>query len=338
MKTVQQPLIFPSMPGILRTRHQELDKYLVKTKSSREINIVYFGTPEFSAYILKKLIEFCQTPKPHVHLGGVHREATKFVIQAVVTSPDKPVGRIQLLTQSLVSLVATKYSIPTLKPNNLDEDFIENHLSLLDCDLFIVASFGKILPVNLLDIPRLGSLNVHPSLLPKYRGASPIQTAILNGDKTTGVSIIAMDNKIDHGPILAEKEVEIESDDTTESLRIKLAQLATPLLMDSMEKFVSGIVKPRVQNHAQASFCTQIKKEDGYFDINNPPSKEVLDRMIRAYYPWPNVWTRWNNKIVKFYPDNFVQMEGKNKVKLSEFLNGYPEFPLKSLFTVAVKM
>ena len=149
-----------------------------------------------------------------------------------------------------------------------------------------------------------------------------------------------MDKELDHGPVLAEKELEIDSTDTTESLRAKLAKISAPLLVETIEKYISGELKPKEQDHSKASFCKQITKEEAYFDINNPPSKEFLDRMIRAYFPWPNVWTRWNGKIVKFYPTPrhperpsegsiLVQLEGKNKVKLNEFLNGHKNFPIK---------
>lgn len=294
------------------------------------LKTVFFGSSDFAASILQNI---------NVYIGSVH--GVEFEIRAIITQPDQPTGRKHILTPTLVAKLAEQLGLKVLKPEVLNQNFIDQNQKLLEAQIFVVAAYGKILPEILLKLPKYGAVNIHGSLLPKYRGASPIQTAILNGDKITGVSIILMDKDLDHGPILDEKEVEIASDDTTESLRTKLARIASPLLIETIEKLVSGELKPRVQNHAYTSFCTQIKKEDGYFDINNPPSKEVLDRMIRAYYPWPNVWTRWNGKIVKFYPaprhperpsegSILVQMEGKNKVKLHEFLNGYKDFPINN--------
>lgn len=340
MKKLSQPQItsFPSRS------HYLIEQNVVKNLATLqikypEVRIVYFGTPEFSAYILEKLIEFSQNPNQSLgmHLRGGKLNLPRSVIQVVVTSPDKRVGRKQTLTPSAVSRVAHKYSIPTLKPVKLDEQFIKSHLSFLESDLFIVASYGKILPQALLDIPTLGSINVHGSLLPKYRGASPIQTAILNGDQETGVTIMFMDAAADHGPILSTKKLAISNDETFQSLSNKMSQIAAPLLIDTILQFVSGKIKPRVQNHARATFTKLITKEDGYFDINSPPSPTKLNRMIHAYYPWPNAWTIWEIKsqkekvkrIVKFLPRGLVQMEGKKAVPLKDFLHGYPDFPIK---------
>lgn len=312
MIKTQNPQIIPSQSGILDILNfnKDIKRSLSKIKTHDEIKIVYFGTPEFSAYILEQLIQ-----------------SQKFTVQAVVTRADKPVGRKQEVRQSPVGLVAQKYGIPVLKPAKLDEEFITHHSSLLTCDLFIVASYGKIIPQSLLDIPKFGAINVHGSILPKYRGASPIQSAILNGDKKTGISIMLMDAEMDHGPVLSTKEISISEQDTFESLSTKMSQLAAPFLIKTLTKLIDGKARPKKQDHKKATFCKLLKKEDAYFDISNPPSKEVLDRMIRAYYPWPGVWTRWNNKIVKFYPGGLIQIEGKKVIPYKDFLNGYPDFP-----------
>ena len=279
--------------------------------------ILYFGTPEFSAYILEKLVEFCKLDK-------------KFIVQTVITRADKPFGRNQTLHESPVAMVAKKHKIPVLKPIKLsDEEFLTLNSPLLTCDLIIVASYGKIIPQILLDIPKLGSLNVHPSLLPKYRGPSPILTPILNGDSETGVTIMLMDAEMDHGPLLNTTKIGISDQDNHLTLTTKLAHVAAPLLIETMIQFVEGNIKPKPQNHDKATFCKMTKKEDSYFDITNPPSPKVLDKMIRAYFPWPIVWTLWNNKIVKFYPEGKIQMEGKKIMSIRDFLNGYPDFPLK---------
>lgn len=316
--------IFPTAVG-------SLSKNLTKIKNRDEIKIVYFGTPEFSAYILEKLIEFCQNPIPTsaLHPGGGGINLPRFSIQTVVTRADKPAGRSQTVKSSPVALVAKKYGIPVLKPTKLDNDFITSHLAFLTCDLFIVASYGKIIPQALLDTPKLGSLNVHGSILPKYRGASPIQVAILNGEKETGITIMLMDQEMDHGPVLNTKKISISEQDTYLTLSNKMMQEAPPLLIETMVKFIQGEITPKPQNHSQATFTKIITKDDSYFDINTPPPPIQLDRMIRAYYPWPGVWTKWQGKIIKFLPENKIQMEGKKVLSKKDFLNGYRDFPLQ---------
>ena len=226
---------------------------------------------------------------------------------------------------------------------NLAKNFILVN-SFKEADLAVVAAYGHILTKEELNQPRYGCINIHPSLLPKYRGPSPIQTAILNGDKTTGVTIIKMDEKMDHGPILYQESLELSGKDNSQTLSNKLFQAANEVLPQIIEDFVKGKTTPKEQNHTDASFCERLIKESGYFEISNPPrllspdgeanggqaSSEILDRMIRAYYPWPGVWTRWNGKIVKFLPGGLVQMEGKKVLSKKDFLNGYPNFPTVS--------
>lgn len=203
--------------------------------------------------------------------------------------------------------------------------------TLKEAEIAVVAAYGKILTKDELDSPKYGCINIHPSLLPKYRGASPIQAVILNGDQVSGISIIKMDELVDHGSIIYQERLELSNSDNFQSLSKKMFVRASKILPQVIEDFVSGKIKLRRQNHAIASFCPILKREDGYFDINNPPNPEKLDRMIRAYYPWPGVWTLWNNKIVKFLPGGLLQMEGKKPISLRDFLNGYPDFPLKKL-------
>ena len=221
--------------------------------------------------------------------------------------------------------------------------------SLEDADLAVVASYGKILTKDELNTPRYGCINVHPSLSPKYRGASPIQQAILNGDKVTGITIIKMDEEIDHGPIIYQEELGLSDNDNFDTLSKKMFHHAAEILPKIIEDFTSGKIKPKRQNHSQATYCGRLTRESGYFDINSPPSNEALDRMIRAYHPWPGVWTRWNGKIVKFLPsprhpdperakqvegegsNYLLQMEGKKPLLMRDFINGYPDFPLASI-------
>lgn len=280
--------------------------------NNSNLKIIFFGTPDFVVPVLQALVE-------------------QFQVVVVVTAPDKKVGRKQILTPSPIAEFTQQHKILTFKPEKLDQNFVTYNLEPKTYDLFIVAAYGKLLPSKLLEISQYGSLNIHPSLLPKYRGPSPIQSAILNGDQVSGVSILVVDEKMDHGPVISTKEISISDTDTFETLSKKMFETGADLLIKIIPDFISGKTKPKEQDHSKATLTKIITKEDGYFDINNPPPPEQLDRMIRAYYPWPGVWTRWNNKIVKFLPGGLVQMEGKKATKLEDFLRGYPNFLIKKL-------
>lgn len=324
--------IIPSKSGLFPLSDKDLPKFLAKAKSHDEISIVFFGSPDFSGLVLKKLIDFCNSSGNPTNLSQYdvrsHTVLPKqFTIQAVVTRPDKPVGRKQTLTPTPVAQTAQKHNIPVLKPVKLDDDFLTTNYQLLNSDLFVISAYGKIIPQAVLDIPRYGSLNVHPSLLPKYRGPSPIQEAILNGDKETGVTIMVVDEEMDHGPIVSTKHLNLSQQDTFETLSNKLFQEGAELLVKTIPDFIEGKIKPIPQDDSKATPTKLLKKEDGYFDIENPPNPQTLERMIRAYYSWPGVWTKWKGKIVKFYPNKIVQMEGKKPMTLENFLNGYPDFP-----------
>lgn len=221
------------------------------------------------------------------------------------------------------------------------KDTLASHFTLVDslieADLGVIAAYGKILTDKELNSPKYGCINVHPSLLPKYRGPSPIQEAILNGDKVSGISIIKMDTEVDHGPVLYQEQLELSDMDNFYTLSKKMFFSASEVLPKLIEDFIAGKKKPIEQKHSEASFCKILTRESGYFDLDHPPTPEKLDRMIRAYYPWPGVWTRFRQgssgqaKIVKFYPEGKIQMEGKKVIPLKDFLNGYPDFPLTSL-------
>lgn len=203
--------------------------------------------------------------------------------------------------------------------------------SLAEADLGVIAAYGKILIQKELNATKFGCINVHPSLLPKYRGASPIQEAILHGDKVAGVTIIKMDAKVDHGEILYQEEIPISKTETFESFAKSVFLKAAEILPQLIADYLDGKITPCEQNHTQASFCSRLTRESGYFDINTPPNPETLDQMIRAYHPWPGVWCRWREKIVKFLPGGLIQMEGKKAIPIKDFLNGYPDFPLNVL-------
>ena len=237
--------------------------------------------------------------------------------------------------------------------------------SLNEADLAVVAAYGRILIKEELNTPKYGCINVHPSLLPKLRGSSPIQAAILNGDKISGITIIKMDAGVDHGPILFQEKIVLSDSDNFDTLSKKMFHRAAEILLKIIADFVAGKITPTAQDHSGASYCQHLTKETGYFEINNSPSADKLDRMIRAYYPWPGVWTKWSPsrhtegakrpkdlKIVKFLPNVtlskakgiklysspsaqndkfFIQMEGKKPISFKDFLNGYPDFPIKQL-------
>lgn len=206
---------------------------------------------------------------------------------------------------------------------------LKSQISTLSPDLFVVAAFGKILPKSLLDVPKYGSLNVHPSLLPKYRGPSPIQSAILNGDRKTGVSFMLMDEEVDHGSILKVCKIELKGNETLESLSNQLFNLAAENITGVINDFVSGKLKPKEQDHSKATFCKTVKREDGFIDPQKPQPPQQLERMIRAYYPWPGVWTELrleNGKLrIKLLPQQKIQVEGKKPLSYKDFINGYKE-------------
>lgn len=198
----------------------------------------------------------------------------------------------------------------------------------LNPDLFVVAAYGKILSSKLLEIPRLGAINIHPSLLPKYRGPSPIQSAILNGDKTTGVTFIKMDEQVDHGPIIYQFEETILQSDTFESLANRLFKKSADVLEDVLTRFKNDQTTP--QDESLATFTKIITKQDGFIDISTPPSKQELDAMIRAFHPWPGVWTNYQLQptrysLIKFLPQQKLQVEGKKSMSYKDFINGYPK-------------
>ena len=196
----------------------------------------------------------------------------------------------------------------------------------------VVADFGLILPEQTMNIFEYGVINIHPSLLPKYRGPSPVQSAILNGDQTTGVTIIKLDKYLDHGPVIAQVEEEIKPSDTAKTLYERLFTIGTELLMKTLNSYENSRVMFIPQNHEHASFTKQLTKDDGYYDLQSIFSgRDFFERMVRAYYPWPGVWTKavlnekGESKIIKFLPNKTVQVEGGNEMPYRDFLNGYPQ-------------
>lgn len=277
-------------------------------KNQNNPRIVFFGTPKLGATVLEELIANSQSPI------------------AVVTREDKPAGRGQRVSLPPVKIVAQKHKIPVFQPPKLKEnqDFF-GKLRSLKPNLGVVAAYGRIIPKEVLEIFPKGILNVHPSLLPRYRGASPIQSAILEGEKETGVTIILLDEELDHGPILAQEILKIDKDDTQETLIQKLGQMGAKILVKVIPSWLSGKIKPKEQDHKKAILTKMLTKEDGYIDLEKTPNPEKFQLMIRAFYPWPGVWTQVNGKVIKFLPGNLIQPEGKKSIDVRNFLNNYPE-------------
>ena len=241
------------------------------------ISILFFGTSEFAVPALEALA------------GSGYR------IVGVVTNPDEPVGRKHVLTAPPVKLCAARHGIPILQPDKLDAAHFAREAPA--ADLYIIAAYGKIIPQAILDIPRYGALNIHPSLLPRWRGPSPIQHTILAGDAETGVTIIKIDAQMDHGPILARRELAITKLQITNykpeypELHDQLAKLGVELLIETLPKWIAGEITPMTQDDSQATYCKLLTKEDGKIDWNKPA--EEIERMIRAFRPWPGTWTIW---------------------------------------------
>ncbi len=249
--------------------------------------IIFIGTGQFAVPTLENLIK------------------NKYNIIKVITAPDKPAGRKQELTASPVKETALRYKLPLSQPEKIIE--AESETSMAKPDLIVLAAYGKIIPQDILDIPRFGCLNLHPSLLPRYRGPSPIQTAILNGDKKTGLTIMLMDEKIDHGPIIAQKELEIMTDDDSQILEKKLAQLAASFLIEILPDYLQGEIEPRPQDESQASYTKILTKRDG--QINWQQSAKQIARQVRAFYLWPGAWTEFNGLRVKILKAKAVKQE-----------------------------
>ena len=235
-----------------------------------------------------------------------------------------------VVTTEQGSLEPVKFYCHTKKINCISVrkagDLVANYeIQRIKADMGIVADFGIIIPEQIINSFPKGMANIHPSILPKYRGPTPVQTAILNGDNITGVSIILLDKLMDHGPILAQKEEAIEPFDTAKTLYEKLFKQGALLLSQVLEKYEHNNITPKPQNETQATFTKFLTKEDGYINLTS----NDIDRKIKAYFPWPGAWTKVKlsstsgEKIVKLLPNNKVQVEGGKEMEYKDFINGY---------------
>ncbi len=244
----------------------------------KDLKILFMGSPEFSVGILERL-------------------SRDFSISGVVTQPDRPSGRGGLIKSPPVKVAAEKLGIPIIQPFKMRDPETISWIQNIHPDVIIIAAFGQILKPEILDLPPFGCLNVHASLLPRWRGASPIQAALLNGDAETGVTIMKMDPGIDTGPVLAMRYIPISSSDTSITLSEKLSSLGAELLAETLPKYLKGTISPVSQLEESATYAKIIKKEDGLLDFNK--SAVILERQIRAFQPWPGSYFELKNYILK---------------------------------------
>lgn len=304
------------------------------------MKIIFFGTSNVALPVLEAL-------------------SKKNQILAVVTSPDARVGRKQEIKESPVSVLANEMKLKLLKPEKVkgNSEFL-NEISTLGADIFVVVSYGKILPLEIINLPQFKTVNVHFSPLPKYRGSSPMQTALLNGDEYTGISVFVLDEKVDNGPLVSTEIVKVDADENYLTLSQKLAFKSAASINQILEDYTSGKITPLPQDEASATYTRIISKADGKIDWNKSASE--IYNQFRAFYPWPGIWTKWNGKILKItdlqvYHGNVdsnrklgpgtvepqglvvcgqntaiwlksIQLEGKKETLMQDFLNGYSDF------------
>jgi methionyl-tRNA formyltransferase len=309
----------------------------------KKIKILFFGTSEIAKEILEALVR------------------NEYNISAVITQTDKKTGREQTLKPSPVKEFSEINKISVFQPRKLDEEAIKK-IKKIDPDLIVVIAYGKIIPKEILEIPKYKSINIHPSMLPKFRGPSPIQNAILAGEKETGITVMLMDEKMDHGDILNQTKVLIYPNETTETLSQKIAPVSSRLLLETIPLWITKKIKPRKQDDAKATYCQLIEREDGHVFWDSE-AQEIFNK-FRALDPWPGIFSVWKNgdnacriKLTKislqennlaskhalgevFKMDKRIgveaskgiifieeiQLEGKKPVAIREFINGHKNF------------
>jgi methionyl-tRNA formyltransferase len=215
----------------------------------------------------------------------------------VYTQPDKSAGRGRLLVSSPVKKTAEELGLRVIQPAGFKKQETVEELAAIQPDLAVVAAYGKILPQRVLDIPKYGCINIHPSLLPRHRGVSPVAAAILEGDEFTGISIMLLDAGTDTGPVLAQAKIPVSGHDTTGSLTYKLSLIGAEMLLEVIPRYIKGELPPRPQNDAEASYCGMLTKEEGEIDWTMPA--QDIWRRIRAFQPWPGCFTRWQGRQLK---------------------------------------
>ncbi|MBW4437004.1 MAG: methionyl-tRNA formyltransferase [Pleurocapsa minor GSE-CHR-MK-17-07R] len=296
--------------------------------------IVFMGTPDFSVAALRSLI-------------------AHFQVTGVVTQPDRPAGRGREVQMSPVKRVALEAGIPVFQPEKIRRPEAIETLKQFPADAYVVAAFGQILPQAVLDIPAFGSINIHASLLPRWRGAAPIQACIREGDAETGITIMKMDAGLDTGPMLRARALPIAPDETGASLHDKLAVLGADLLIETLPDYFAGRITPQAQDDALATLAPRIDKQDGRIDWSQPAGR--IERLVRAYTPWPGTFTYFGaGSLLKIlsghaeggsavpggilphgksfaigtgdglYVPDMVQPEGRKAMSFADFARGYP--------------
>ena len=285
--------------------------------NKKNISFVFFGGEPLAVPVLETLYE------------------NGYIPELIVCNPDKPKGRHLEITPPPTKLWAQAHDIKILQPESLRNGSATKELSDKKYDVFIVVSYGKIIPQEVLDLPSKGTLNVHPSLLPLYRGPAPIIAPILNGDTKTGVTIILLDSDMDHGPILAQEELLLQGNESAEELESSLVKIGGRLLAETLPKWVAGSLTPQEQEHTEATYVKKIIKEDGLITLDEDPI--ILSRKYRAYTPWPGIYffhtTKENTQMrVKIKQaiatkDSFsierVIPEGRKEISWEEFKRSY---------------
>lgn len=302
----------------------------------RPLSIVFMGTSGFAAPVLQSLYD-------------------NYQLIAVITQPDRPRGRGRVISMSEVKERALKLDIPILQPERVRDPTFVDEIRRLKPRLIVVAAYGQILPGVLLKVPEMGCINVHASLLPRYRGAAPINRAIAQGESKTGVTTILMDEGMDTGPILLSRAVPIDPKDTTNSLQERLAEVGAEIILETIQGVERREIRPIPQDPSQTTYAPPFKKEDGLIDWSQPAI--VLHNRIRAFNPWPGTFTRMGGKILKIFwaevdetPQSQnpgcivdvrrdgiwvatgkghiilkdIQLEGKKRLSVREFLLGHP--------------
>ena len=242
------------------------------------VRVVFMGTPEFAVPTLRQLLH-------------------TYNVVGVVTRPDKPKGRSKAPVPSPVKVVAQEAGIPVFQPRTLRTTESQEVIRRWQPDVIVVAAFGLLLPPEVLHIPPHGCLNVHASLLPRWRGAAPVPAAIIAGDEKTGVTIMLMDEGMDTGPILTQEPEPILPEDTTATLTQRLAERGARLLGATLPLWLEGKITPRPQNEHEATYAPMLRKEDGWIRWEEPA--ELIARKVRAYQPWPTAMTRWQGRLLK---------------------------------------
>src|ERR1700678_3663201 len=310
---------------------------------SQSLRLVFCGTPRFAVPTLDHLVE------------------AGFRVDLVVTQPDRPKGRGLELVPSPIKQRAVQLELAISQPESIknNQDF-RAQLTALNPDAIIIVGYGRIIPQWMLDLPRLGNINLHASLLPKYRGAAPIQWAIARGETVTGVTTMKIDAGLDTGDILLQQEIPIGSDDTAETLAAKLAEVGATLTVETLRGLQTSTIHPRKQDNAQASLAPILKKEDGFIDFSRPAA-ETLNRM-RGFQPWPGAYSKFRGKTLQIWRgvaldrrlssselhlegDRLfvgcglntaielleLQLEGKKRTSAADFIRGYRPLPGEKL-------